>query len=186
MTKQEQLFEYLQVLAQMQDFSLGLHTTTGVETAKSVCETGLLIKGTRTVEGTLRLRGDMKQVELVDLNYFFPYTDVTVIVAIPEFFKTPRITDNKGGYEMLCEFSRFIDYVSVCERQKYPNYAFDNFPRIPPEFVVGYYDKEYNFVENKSCKMFSDESVVEGVKKEYIECKPAMDFVHEIMGEGKK
>ena len=186
MTDQERLMEYLKLLQQIQPFSLGLHTTTGVETAESICENGLFIKGDRVVEGTLKLRGDMSQVEAEDIDFFFPYTNVTVIVAIPEFFHTPRITDNKGGYEIMCEFSRFIDHVSTMEKKKYPNYTYKDTSRIPPEFVVGYYDKDFIFVENKKCKMFSDSNTVERIKNEYNECKPMMDFMDRLMGKNLK
>ena len=171
MTKQEQLFEYLKVLQQMQAFSLGLHTTTGEATAKSICEIGLLIKG-RPLEGTLKIRGGMDALSPKDLDFFFPYTDVTVMVAIPASFGTERIDDNLGGNNCLCEFSRYIKYGD--------NPMFDtDMPitsRVPPEFIIGYYDKQYGFVPNDKCKIFSSPEFVSGIEKDYQEGKPLMDM----------
>lgn len=176
MTKLENIVEYLMTLQQMQPFSLGLHTTSGEEVAKSICSTGLLVKG-RPLEGTLKIRGDMSKLKPEDIDFFFPYTDVTVMVAIPASFGTERIDDNRGGNDCLCEFSKYVKY------SQSPLFETDE-PitwKVPPEFIIGYFDKGYNFHPNSKCKVFDiDGKFIEDVEKDHKERKPMMDLVESI------
>lgn len=153
MSNEEKILQTLKELYEIEKFSLGLHTT-DEEAAKAICKTGLKT-GVRALEGTLKIRGDLKQVDASDLRYFFPYTTHTVVVAIPGMFDTPRITDNKGGDESLCDFSKFF---------RKAKWHLDNFQDehsrgvLPSYYVMGYYNQEFEFVVNPDCFLYNEES----------------------------
>ena len=90
-------------------FSIGLHTTSSDQIAQNIMKTGLLTNA-RALEGTIKFKGDLSSLDDKELNYFFPYTDVTVVIIIPSIFKSEIVRDNKGGNEPLTEFSKFSDF----------------------------------------------------------------------------
>lgn len=153
MSNEGKILQTLKDLYQIEKFSLGLHTT-DEEAAKAICKTGLKT-GVRALEGTLKIRGDLRQVEERDLRYFFPYTTHTVVVAIPEMFETPRITDNKGGDEALCDFSRFFKKA----RWHLDSYEDESaMGLLPSYYVMGYYNQEFEFFVNPECYLYNEES----------------------------
>ena len=89
-----------------------------------------------------------------DFNYFFPYTDNTVIVLIPTIFNTPRIEDNMGGDQPLCEFSEFFDKAQTTLN----NYQNGIEGSLPNYYVLGCYDKNYNITFNPNCMIFNHEN----------------------------
>ena len=146
------LLELLKEFYFKEPFSLGLHTT-DENCAKAICQTGLKT-GVRALEGTIKFRGDLKQVSAKDLDFFFPYTDHTVALAIPKKFDAPRISDNEGGYKPLCEFSRFFEKA----QELLQNYQQDVEGLLPNYYVLGYYNKEYEFILNPKCLLFDSKS----------------------------
>lgn len=149
--KQDLLLEQLKKYYEQEPFSLGLHTTSQ-ESAKAICKTGLKT-GVRALEGTIKFRGDLQDVCGNDLVYFFPDTECTVVVAIPKKFDAPRITDNLGGYQPLCEFSQFFEKA----QEALPNYQ-DNIQGVLPSYyVLGYYNKDFEFVVNEKCLLIDQE-----------------------------
>lgn len=151
-------------------FSLGLHTTSQ-ENAESIVKNGLFERCGRTLAGTVRIFGDVKNdVTIEDLDWFFHYTDATVIVAIPSFFKTERERESMGGQYHTSEFSVFLDCAStgMLECAKKANEELGqstesifsdgiNF-RIPPELILGYYDREGQLKLNENCVMLQKDS----------------------------
>ena len=142
----------LEALYHEMPFSLGLHTTTQ-KNAKQICEEGLLC-GARALEGTVKLRGDLLEMPDTDLDYFFPYTDHTVVVVIPKKFDAPRIEDNEGGYKPLCEFSRFFEQA----QSVLPRYSEGIEGRLPSYYILGYYDKDFRFNFNPNCMLLNQDA----------------------------
>ena len=139
---QELLYDKLMKYYGKLGFSLGLHTT-DISSARSICRTGLKTHH-RELEGTVSIRGDMKDVKPKDLDFFFPYTDTTVVICIPHPHEANRVWDNLGGYTPICGFSKMYHKAQkVLEDFKGPDS-----PVLPNYFVLGYYDKDYNFYEN--------------------------------------
>ena len=162
--KQKEILTKLNKIYEKFPFSIGLHTTNN-ENAKQICEDGLKT-GARALEGTIKFRGDLKNIVEKDLDYFFPYTNHTVIIAVPTCFKTSRIEDNKGGYEPLCGFSRFFERA----QNILSNYSKDCEGLLPSYYILGYYDKNYNLIFNKKCLLLDKESE-EKFKKDIKEYK---------------
>jgi len=137
-------------------FSLGLHTTSS-QNAKSIVKNGLEERYGRTLEGTVKLFGDAKNdVELGDLDWFFPYTDATVMVAIPSIFKVGRGLDADGGNKHTCDFSIFVTlakYGSFGDKVK-EIFSRNGRLTIPPELIIGYYNKQGNLSINEKCALF--------------------------------
>ena len=153
MSNEGKILQTLKEFYEIEKFSLGLHTT-NEEAAKAICRKGLKT-GVRALEGTLKIRGDIKQVEESDLRYFFPFTTHTVVVAIPGMFETPRITDNKGGDESLCEFSKFFKKA----KWHLDSYEDENsMGLLPNYYVMGYYNQEFEFIVNPDCFLYNEES----------------------------
>ncbi len=161
-TKQERLFNYLNGLCQETGCSIGLHTTKGEEKAESICEKGLLVLGGKALEGTLKIRGYAGEFKKADVDWFFDafQTDHTVVVAIPKLFEAHRVGDNRGGYEPICEFSQFLKAVSTTLQKEFPEFTSKNKEaQVPPQMILGYYDKDYEFTQNPDCWVYekSDE-----------------------------
>lgn len=157
MAKAHDILQTLKEFYEIEKFSLGLHTT-DEDSAKKICKTGLKT-GVRALEGTLKFRGDLAQVSAQDLEYFFPYTTHTVVVAIPKMFDAPRINDNKGGNEPLCEFSKFFKKASW-HHQDYQDQDNRYHGNLPLCYIMGYYDQNFEFVVNPQCFLY-DEKVRE-------------------------
>lgn len=150
MNATNEIIKDLKELYKEMPFSVGLHTT-NKESARAILKTGLKT-GARVVEGTIKFRGDLNQVSEKDLDYFFPYTDHTVIVAIPKVFDAPRIEDNKGGNESLCEFSEFFENAQLF----LPHYSDGLVGGVLPNYyILGYYDKEFKVIYNQDCMLFN-------------------------------
>ena len=169
MDNQSSLFNTLQMLNEFNNFSLGLHSTKDKETAKLILQNGLNIR-CGVCESTVKFRGSMNDVSKNDIDYFFPGNNYTVVIAIPSFLKADRITDNLGGDTCLCEFSKFVKATSLL-KNIFPEFYNKNNKSlyetiIPSELIVGYYDKDYKFIENPKCRVF--EKHVDG-KKTYLE-----------------
>lgn len=151
-----ELYNQLAILNEKCQFALGLHTTLGKETCDSICEKGLYTNH-REFEGTVKVHGNFSEFGPEDLDFFFPYTDHTCIVAIPGCFNTPRIRDNLGGYTCICDFSKFYKhathYLDGYTDEKYVNV-------LPSMYIVGYYDKDYNLTVNPNCYLFNEENYV--------------------------
>lgn len=151
-------------------FSLGLHTTSQAN-AESIVKNGLFERSGRTLAGTVRIFGNVKNDATTDdLDWFFHYTDATVIVAIPSFFETGRERESMGGQYHTSEFSVFLDCASsgVLECAKEANEELGqstesifshgiNF-KIPPELILGYYDREGQLRLNENCTMLQKDS----------------------------
>ena len=150
--KAEKLLEELDKYYDLQHFSLGLHTT-NLQRSQAICNEGLLT-GARALEGTIKFRGDLQQVQANDLNYFFPYTDHTVIIAIPSQFSAPRIEDNQGGYEPLCGFSRFFKKAENI----LPNHNRGSDGVLPNYYILGYYNKDYELTINPQCLLINEDT----------------------------
>lgn len=169
MSNEGKILQALKELYEIEKFSLGLHTT-DEDAAKAICKTGLKT-GVRALEGTLKIRGDLSQVEEKDLRYFFPYTTHTVVVAIPEMFETPRIADNKGGDVSLCEFSKFF------KKAKWHLKGYQEEGKgwgglLPNYYVMGYYNQEFEFVVNPECFLYNEESKKKMLKDiEYVQAQ---------------
>jgi hypothetical protein len=157
------LYLNLKLLNQDDNLSLGLHTTDEEDKAKSICENGLLIKYRRAMEGTVAPIGKISNLKEEDLNYFYKFNDYTIVVAIPPQFETENIKErNAGGYVPLTEFSKFLHILGLrrkAENDKYEIFFKDDILRIPPEMIVGYYDQNFNFVENPKSKASSEEFI---------------------------
>ena len=152
------ILEELKKLNNINNFSLGLHTTSR-QNAISIVNFGLMETKCRAIEGTVSFKGDMNQVTEKDLDFFFPYTDATVIVAIPSQFNAPRIDDNQGGNSPLCEFSKFMELATImCDQ--FPGFSYDKngmgMALIPTELIVGYYDKDFNLTLNEDCMLYDE------------------------------
>lgn len=159
MRKQEQLFEYLNTFNQLEGFSLGLHTTDSETKAKSICENGLYMTFP-VIERTVKMRGPMENTTEEDLNWFFPYTTHTIIVGIPKEFGVGRVGDNLGGDAHFSEFSKILKYIEATgDKERYPEFFDGDKFCVPSELILGYYDKDFNFVENPKCKLQDEEYV---------------------------
>ena len=153
MSNAEKILDVLQQLYEIEKFSLGLHTTDKVS-AELICKTGLKT-GVRSLEGTVKLKGDLSQVSEKDLNYFFPYTTTTVAIAIPQMFDAPRIMDNKGGYEPLCEFSSFFNKAQH-HLSAYRSNSIEGL--LPNYYILGFYNKDFEFVVNPECFLYDEKA----------------------------
>ena len=159
------MMKYANVLNRLYDiyekhgFSLGLHTTAKAN-AQEICETGLEERGCRTIEGTVKIFGDVaKDVQLEDLDWFFPYTNATVIVAIPSMWEASRGGDSKSGNEHTCQFSVFCDAVHTNPPHPiFAGFGKNGRKRIPPELIVGFYDKDGNLTINPQCALLQENS----------------------------
>ena len=154
------ILEKLNKLNNINKFSLGLHTTSK-DNAISIVNFGLMETKCRAIEGTVSFKGPMEGVTERDLDFFFPYTDATVIVAVPSQFNVPRIEDNLGGNKPLCEFSKFMELATIM-RDQFPGFSYDKngmgMALIPTELIVGYYDKDYNLTINEDCMLFDEDA----------------------------
>ena len=164
------LLTNLNNLYEIQPFSLGLHTTDEMA-AQSICKQGLKT-GVRAIEGTVKFRGDMQQVTDRDLDYFFPYTTHTVVVVIPKEFDAPRIDDNQGGDMCLCEFSKFFKKASRVHDDYKDGYQ----GLLPSYYILGFYDKDFNFTVNNNCMLFNDDS-----KEKYLKDVEDVKSAHELI-----
>ena len=169
MDARQNLFEYLNDLCIEKGFSIGFHTTRGQDVAESICQQGLYIEGGRKLEGTLKIRGYAGEFRKEDVNWFFDAfnTDSTVVVAIPPCFEAKRIYDGKGGNEILCGFSLFLEIASKMGKI-FPEFSNEHCHKIvPPQFVLGYYDKDFNFKSNSNCWVYEDHKI--GKEKGYVQ-----------------
>ena len=160
MSKYFEILESLKKVYKINGFSLGLHTT-NIESAKSILKTGLEERSGRTLEGTVKLFGDVKKdVEVSDLDWFFPYTDSTVLVGIPSIFKVERDIDSESGNKHTCDFSLFIDMASNGQMGKRSKEIFNKngHMTIPSELIIGYYDKNGVVNVNENCVFFEKDS----------------------------
>lgn len=154
-----EIFKKLNEIYEENPFSLALHTTYKAN-AESICQEGLEERAGRPIEGTIKIFGDCKKEATgKDLEWFFPYTDSTVIVGIPAIWEASRGGDSRGGSEHTCQFSIFCDTV----RGKTHHKAFDGFSKngnklIPPELIIGYYDKSGKMTINESCAFLQKDS----------------------------
>ncbi len=158
------MMKYANVLNRLYDiyekngFSLGLHTTSRAS-AQEICKTGLEERGCRTIEGTVKIFGDVaKDVQLEDLDWFFHYTDATVIVAIPSMWEASRGGDSKSGNEHTCQFSVLCDAVINPPHPIFKGFSRNGRCCIPPELIVGYYDKDGNLTINPQCALLQENS----------------------------
>ena len=155
MSNYSNVLEVLKRIYKVNGFSLGLHTTNR-QAAESILRKGLEERAGRTLEGTVKLFGDVKKdVELGDLDWFFPYTDTTVIVAIPSIFKIERGLDSDSGNLHTCDFSLFVSLAKDGGQGKRAKEIFSNNykMKIPQELIIGYYDKNGEIKLNENCAM---------------------------------
>ena len=155
MSKYSNVLEILKRIYKINSFSLGLHTTSKFS-AESIVKNGLEERAGRTLEGTVKLFGDVKKdVELGDLDWFFPYTDATVIVAIPSMFKVERGLDADSGNLHTCDFSLFVSLAKDGGQGKRAKEIFssDFKMKIPTELIIGYFDKNGQLKLNENCAM---------------------------------
>ena len=155
MSKYSNVLEVLKRINKVNGFSLGLHTTSGFS-AERIVGNGLEERAGRTMEGTVKIFGDVKNdVELGDLDWFFPYTDATVMVAIPSMFKVERGLDADGGNLHTSDFSLFVTLAKDGLMGDSAKEIFGKNGRlkIPTELIIGYYDKSGQIHLNEKCAM---------------------------------
>lgn len=160
MSKYSHILEILRKIYKENKFSLGLHTTNHYS-ASSIIQSGLEERSGRTIEGTVKFFGDaQKDVKLGDLDWFFPYTNSTVIVAIPAIFKIERDLDSESGNKHTCDFSLFVEMAKNGHLGENAKSIFSNDGKIsiPPELIVGYYDKLGSFTLNEKCELLNKNS----------------------------
>ena len=160
MSRYSNVLELLRKVYKVNSFSLGLHTTNS-EASKSILRNGLEERSGRTIEGTVKFFGDAKNdVELGDLDWFFPYTDTTVMVGIPSIFEIERDLDSDSGNKHTSDFSVFISMANFGQMGTVAKSIFSSGgkQKIPSELIIGYYDKAGNICLNEKCELLKEDS----------------------------
>lgn len=157
MTKQD-ILDYLKIKAIDRNCSIALHTTSEKKAAEAICKNGLYETSERALEGTLKFFGRMSQLSASDFDYFFPYTNYTVVVAIPSQIEANRIKDNLGGNKPICEFSRLFSFSKIAKNQ-FPEFFYGTKIRVPPNLIIGFYDKDFHFYDNPLSQFSSEDFV---------------------------